>query len=130
VSQPSGRITRQRRAVSAALAEIDAFASAQEIHEFLRDAGESVGLSTVYRNLQTMVDSDEVDALRNDDGEVLYRACSAGHHHHLVCRVCVRTVEVDGPAVERWTYQVAAQHSFTNVEHTLEIFGTCGECGS
>lgn len=123
------RNTRQRRAVAAILADLDGFASAQEIHDALRHRGESVGLSTVYRNLQSLADAAEVDALRNDDGEVLYRQCSSGHHHHLVCRSCGRTVEVEGPTVERWADGVAAEHGFSDVSHTLEIFGTCASCG-
>lgn len=128
MNQQAVRTTRQRRAVTAVLDDVDAFASAQEIHEILRDRGDSVGLSTVYRNLQAMVETDEVDALRNDEGEVLYRQCSSGHHHHLVCRTCGRTVEVEGPAVERWADRVAEAHGFNDVAHTLEIFGTCTEC--
>ncbi len=122
------RNTRQRRAVSAILADLDGFASAQEIHDALRHKGESVGLSTVYRNLQSLADAAEVDALRSDDGEVLYRRCSSGHHHHLVCRSCGRTVEVEGPTVETWADGVAATHGFSDVSHTLEIFGTCSSC--
>ena len=122
------RNTRQRRAVGAILDDLDGFASAQEIHDILERRGDKVGLSTVYRNLQALVDAEEVDALRGDDGEVLYRRCSAGHHHHLVCRSCGRTVEVEGPTVERWADRVAGEHGFTDVAHTLEIFGTCGEC--
>ncbi|MFT4298048.1 MAG: Fur family transcriptional regulator [Aeromicrobium sp.] len=122
------RNTRQRRAVAAILEDLDGFASAQEIHDLLRHRGESVGLSTVYRNLQALADAAEIDALRNDDGEVLYRQCSTGHHHHLVCRSCGRTVEVAGPTVERWADAIAAEHGFDDVSHTLEIFGTCGDC--
>ncbi|GAA1727934.1 Fur family transcriptional regulator [Aeromicrobium alkaliterrae] len=124
------RNTRQRRAVAAILEDLDGFASAQEIHDLLRHRGESVGLSTVYRNLQALADAAEVDALRNDEGETLYRQCSTGHHHHLVCRACGRTVEVEGPTVEKWADGVAAQHGYVDVAHTLEIFGTCGDCAT
>jgi len=122
------RPTRQRRAVSAALAQIDDFRSAQDIHEVLRGRGERVGLSTVYRTLQALADAGHVDVLRIDDGEARYRRCSTGHHHHLVCRSCGRTVEVEGPTVERWAERVAAAHGFGEVSHTLEIFGTCADC--
>jgi Fur family ferric uptake transcriptional regulator len=124
------RVTRQRRAVSSALDDIDGFRSAQQIHELLRTRGDKVGLTTVYRTLQTMADAQEVDVLRADDGEALYRQCSTGHHHHLVCRDCGRTVEVEGPAVEHWADRVAAAHGFSDVSHTLEIFGVCGGCAS
>ena len=122
------RPTRQRRAVSAALDSVDDFRSAQDIHTLLKERGENVGLTTVYRTLQALAESGEVDMLRTGDGEALYRRCSDGHHHHLVCRDCGRTVEVAGPTVERWADRVAAEHGFSDMSHTLEIFGTCDLC--
>lgn len=122
------RSTRQRAAVASVLDGQDEFRTAQEIHQALRESGAAVGLTTVYRTLQALADSEEVDVLRNADGEAAYRRCSKGHHHHLVCRSCGRTVEVEGPAVERWTDKIADDHGFTDVSHTLEIFGTCSSC--
>ena len=122
------RPTRQRRAVVAALADVEVFSSAQEIHALLRSRGDDVGLTTVYRTLQALADFGEIDVLRTPDGESVYRQCSTGHHHHLVCRTCGRTVEIEGPAVESWADKTAAQHGFAEVEHTLEIFGTCTAC--
>jgi len=75
-----------------------------------------------------MVEAGDVDVLVGEDGEARYRQCSDGHHHHLVCRTCGRTVEVAGPAVESWADRVAAQHGFADVSHTVEIFGTCPDC--
>ena len=122
------RRTRQRAAVDEILSHLEEFRTAQQIHDVLRHQGDSVGLTTVYRTLQAMVDSGELDALRTDDGETAYRRCSSGHHHHLVCRSCGRTVEVSGPAVERWATAVADEHGFREVSHDLEIFGTCRSC--
>ena len=125
------RPTRQRAAVSGVLDDVDDFRSAQEIHAMLRARGERVGLATVYRTLQSLAQGDEVDVLRSADGESVYRRCSSGdHHHHLVCRGCGRTVEVAGPAVERWAEKVAAEHGFAEVSHTLEVFGTCAACAT
>ena len=126
--QGAVRPTRQRRAVSAALAEVDDFRSAQEIHDLLKRRGERVGLTTVYRTLQALADIGEVDGLRNPDGEWVYRRCSRGHHHHLVCRHCGYAVEVEGPTVERWADRVAGEHGFADVSHTVEIFGACPDC--
>lgn len=122
------RATRQRAAVSALLERLDDFRSAQEIHEELRRSGEGIGLTTVYRTLQAMVDSGELDVLRTDSGEAVYRRCSDHHHHHLVCRECGRTIEVEGPAVESWAQRIAAEHGFTELSHTMEIFGRCPAC--
>ena len=122
------RPTRQRRAVATCLDRVDDFRSAQEIHALLQERDERVGLATVYRTLQALAESGEVDVLRSEDGETLYRRCSESHHHHLVCRTCGRTVEVAGPAVERWADTIAREHGFTDVDHTLELVGTCSEC--
>jgi Fur family ferric uptake transcriptional regulator len=122
------RPTKQRLAVAAAMASFDDFRSAQDIHELLGERGDHVGLATVYRTLQRMVDAGEVDLLRTEDGEAIYRRCSDTHHHHLVCRTCGATVEVEGPAVERWTRTIAEEHGYSDVSHTLEIFGTCPAC--
>ncbi|OEV02902.1 Fur family transcriptional regulator [Streptomyces oceani] len=126
-----GRSTRQRTAVAAALAEVEEFRSAQELHDMLRHRGDSVGLTTVYRTLQSLADAGEVDVLRTDEGEAVYRRCqSDDHHHHLVCRHCGKAVEVEGPAVEKWADAVATEHGFVDVGHTVEIFGTCAECAA
>ncbi|MGY1803843.1 Fur family transcriptional regulator [Blastococcus sp. SYSU D00922] len=122
------RPSRQRSAVLALLDGLDGFRSAQDLHALLRQRGDSVGLATVYRALQALVDDGQVDVLRGDDGEASYRRCSTGHHHHLVCRSCGRTVEVADPPVERWAARVAAEHGFADVQHQLEVFGTCAAC--
>ena len=128
MTRPPQRTTRQRTAVGELLQRTSEFRTAAQIHDDLRHAGEDIGLTTVYRTLQLMVDAEQLDAIRTDDGETAYRRCSTGHHHHLVCRGCGRTVEVEGPAIETWTDQVAAEHGFSEVEHQLEIFGLCGSC--
>lgn len=108
--------------------ERDLFLSAQDVHQLLRQRGENVGLSTVYRNLQALAEDGEVDTLRNEDGEILYRKCSPKHHHHLICRSCGRVEEVKGPAVETWAEKAARDHGFVEVAHTVEISGTCPDC--
>lgn len=122
------RQTRQRSAIAAALADCEEFVSAQQLHELLRREGHRVGLTTVYRSLQALADAGEVDLLVGDDGETMYRRCSSDHHHHLVCRDCGRTIEIAGPAVESWADAIAAQHGFTDISHTLELFGRCPDC--
>jgi Fe2+ or Zn2+ uptake regulation protein len=95
----------------------------------LRADGDAVGLATVYRTLQQLADDGDVDVLRTADGEAVYRRCSTGrHHHHLVCRSCGRTVELDAAAVERWARRMGEEHGFSDVDHVVELFGTCREC--
>jgi Fur family ferric uptake transcriptional regulator len=128
MSAPRPRSTRQRSAVARLLEDTNDFRSAQEIHEKLRHRGEGIGLTTVYRTLQTLAEAGEIDVLRTPSGEAVYRRCSAHHHHHLVCRHCGRTIEVEGPTVEAWAEQVATTHGFTDIDHTVEISGHCPAC--
>jgi Fur family ferric uptake transcriptional regulator len=122
------RSTRQFQAVLEELRRSDDFRSAQDIHAAMRAEGASVGLATVYRALQSLVESESADLLRTDAGEMVYRLCGVAHHHHLVCRSCGKTVEVQGPGVERWADQMATKHGFADVRHTVELSGICGDC--
>ncbi|HEY2506189.1 MAG TPA: transcriptional repressor [Streptosporangiaceae bacterium] len=123
------RGTRQSEVLSAALDGLDGFCSAQQIHAELRRRGEHIGLTTVYRHLQVLTEDGRVDAITSAGGETLYRRCSTGaHHHHLICRNCGRSVEVEGKAVEHWAEQVAREAGFTEVGHTVELFGLCPDC--
>ncbi|MFI0417274.1 transcriptional repressor [Spongiactinospora gelatinilytica] len=124
-------MTSRRDAVFDILRHSEGFRSAQDIYAEMRAEGAKIGLTTVYRALQALADNGDVDVLRTDDGEAVYRACASGtHHHHLVCRRCGRTVEVAGPAVERWAETVGREHGFSDITHTVEVFGTCSSCAA
>lgn len=124
-------MSRRRDTVLQVLTQSEGFRSAQDIYTDLRAGGAKIGLTTVYRALQALAGTGAVDVLRTDDGESVYRACrSEDHHHHLVCRCCGRTVEVEGPVVERWAEAVGSEYGFTNVTHTVEVFGTCRKCAA
>jgi Fur family ferric uptake transcriptional regulator len=111
------------------LSDVTEFRSAQDIHDELRHRGHRVGLTTVYRHLNQMAERGLVDVLRTPSGETVYRRCAApSHHHHLICRSCGKTVEFEGPELERWAEEVARTARFHDVSHTVEIFGTCEDC--
>ena len=122
------RPTRQRRAIAAVMETFDDFRSAQEIHGLLSRAGRAGrplhGLPHPPGDGRRRRDRLAAHGVRREH----LPPCSATHHHHLVCRSCGATVEVEGPAVEKWTRSVAAAHGYSDVSHTLEIFGTCGAC--
>ena len=123
------RTTKQRTAVVEVMQEIDRFQSAKEIHTALQERNAKVGLTTVYRTLQSLVDIKAVDALHSPTGEVLYRHCETeAHHHHLVCTKCGRTEEIDGGPIEKWAREVANTHGFQLTGHDAEIFGVCAKC--
>lgn len=134
-TSPPGRVrqTRQAAAIEQVLQDADGFRTAQELHDELRHRGDRVGLTTVYRHLNLLAEHRLADVVHRADGEAQYRLCgaaaaeAAGHHHHVVCRVCGRSVEVAGPEVEAWAERVASAAGYTEVSHTVEVFGRCPE---
>lgn len=134
-SAPPGRVrqTKQAAAIEDALRAADGFRTAQELHDELRHRGDQVGLTTVYRHLNLLAEQHLADVVHRGDGEAQYRLCGAatpqtdGHHHHIVCRECGRSVEVAGPEVEAWAERVAVAAGYTEISHTVEVFGLCAE---
>lgn len=123
------RNTWQREAVRSALVSNDNFVSAQNLHAGLRASGSAIGLATVYRALADLAVEGEADSLQSLEGESLYRACTRGqHHHHLICRNCGLTVEIEADAVEHWAQSVAADNGFTKPNHVVDVFGLCADC--
>ena len=121
------RNTHQRDVVRGVVASGN-FRTAQEIFEILRAGGEHIGLATVYRSLQRMADAGEIDAIRSPDGQMAYRRCSAGHHHHLTCRVCGRTVEIAAPELEALLSSLGDTYGFSQIDHEIELRGCCTQC--
>lgn len=123
------RNTRQRRAVVGALAELDGFRSAQDLHRIIAEGGDKVSLATVYRILQSLEAQGDVDTVQGPDGQALYRRCADDrHHHHLLCRRCGRAEDVSAEVVEQWAAATARAFGYTAVAHTVEITGLCAEC--
>lgn len=122
------RNTWQREAVRDALTTCEGFVSAQALHSSLKDAGTPIGLATVYRALADLATEGEADSLQQE-GESLFRACTPNtHHHHLICRNCGLTVEIEAAPVEEWAKQVASEHGFTQPNHVVDVFGLCADC--
>jgi len=125
------RNTWQREAVREALSECDGFISAQSLFSTLRDGGSPIGLATVYRALSSLAVEGDADSLQSPEGEALYRACTTtGHHHHLICRNCGLTVEIEADEVEEWAQRVAAANGFTEPQHVVDVFGLCASCSA
>lgn len=121
------RTTKQRTAVTAALAAATDFISAQQLHELL--GANAPSLATVYRTLQTLVDEGTADSVARGSEQV-YRACGVAHHHHLVCTECAATVEVDGGEIEEWAARTAREHGFVPGTHIADIYGRCARCAN
>jgi Fur family transcriptional regulator, ferric uptake regulator len=126
--QPRGtrvRYTRQAVAVVAVMSGMPVFSDARDIREAVRKVGGQVGLATVYRHLRVLAEQGRVDTVRGANGRALYRLRRHDCTHHLTCRACGHTVEVDGREVWEWADQVASLAGFTLTGHTVELTGVC-----
>lgn len=125
------RNTWQREAVRAALEAAPGFVGAQQLHQRLREQGTTIGLATVYRALGSLAESGEADSLQSPEGENLFRSCvMESHHHHLICRSCGDTRELEASVIEEWSREVASRYGFAEVEHVVDLFGLCERCRS
>ena len=122
------RSTRQRATVLAELLAEPDDVTAQQLHERLRARGERLGLATVYRTLDLLAEEGVVDALSHRPGELCYRLCGEGHHHHLTCSSCHQVVELDECELEPWLERISEAHGFVTTGHRLEVAGLCGDC--
>lgn len=125
------RNTWQRERVREALSDAQGFVSAQSLHARLREENTGIGLATVYRALAGLAAEGNADSLQSPEGENLYRACTtSGHHHHLICRSCGLTIEIEASEVEQWAQRTAAAAGFSEAEHIVDIFGLCTPCAT
>jgi Fur family ferric uptake transcriptional regulator len=124
-----GRPTQQRTTVLRTLIATDGFVSAQVLHAQLIGTGERVGLSTIYRTLTALAEAGRADMVRDPGGERLFRyRPGANHQHYLICRRCGLSLPVDSAVVESWADHVGQAAGFADVQHTVELSGTCATC--
>lgn len=123
------RATPQREAIVRMLERSPRPVTAQALHARLARRREGApGLATVYRTLQALAQEGLVRTFPAGDGEVAYRLCDPGHHHHLVCESCGAVVEIPACEVEDWAAQVARRRGFTVTAHQADVYGLCERC--
>lgn len=122
------QISKSAQRILATLERVGGFASAQEVHRMMVREGEKIGLTTIYRGLQSLVDEKLIDLMRRGDGEAIYRLCGDTHHHHLICRSCGRTEEIASATIEKWAASEGILRGFRDVGHSVELFGLCSNC--
>ncbi|WP_225727256.1 MULTISPECIES: Fur family transcriptional regulator [unclassified Nocardia] len=124
------RSTPRQRALLDLLRRTDRFRSAQQLHAELL-ATVRVGLTSVYRILHQFAEQQVVETQRAEDGELLYRLNdSTGHHHNLLCRICGRAEQFTLDALEDHTEHVAHRYRYTDLNHQLDLYGTCPDCAA
>ena len=96
--------------------------TADDIYRVLMKAGEDVGLATVYRVLNQFEAAGLVVKHNFEGGQAFYELDSGDHHDHMVCVETGRVIEFSNTEIERLQAEIAAEHGFDIVDHSLVIY--------
>jgi Fur family ferric uptake transcriptional regulator len=122
-------VTRQRDIVAQVVLLAEDHPSVEGIRRALRARGENIGVATVYRTLDVLVQSGLVRAHDFGEGFKRYEPMPAHtDHEHLICERCGRVVEFQNERLERMLPIIADEHAFQHTRHRVEIYGVCREC--
>ncbi|MES9829698.1 MAG: ferric iron uptake transcriptional regulator [Candidatus Thiodiazotropha sp.] len=100
--------------------------SAEDVYKLLLDNGEEIGLATVYRVLTQFESAGLVTRHNFEGGHAVFELERGGHHDHMVCVVCGKVEEFIDPTIEKRQHEIAKKHGFEMVDHSLIIYGHCG----
>ena len=106
----------------------DLHVSAEDVYRTLLEAGESIGLATVYRVLTQFEQAGLVIRHNFDGGSAVFELASGEHHDHLVCVRCNRVTEFVDDVIEERQRRIAAENGFAMTDHSLVIHGICSDC--
>ncbi len=101
--------------------------SAEDVYKLLLEQREEIGLATVYRVLTQFESAGLVHRHNFEGGQSVFELDRGGHHDHLVCVKCGKIVEFVDEIIEERQRAIAAQHDFVIKDHSLVIYGVCGD---
>jgi len=122
-------VTAQRLAIAEVMLTSEHHLSAEEVAKEVSARGKTVGTATVYRAIDTLLESGLL--VERDFGEGFRRfepARDVPNHEHLVCTQCGKVEEFRDERLERMTTIVAESRGFARQRHRLVIHGICRDC--
>ncbi len=131
------KVTNQRLLVLQVLAEHkDEHMTAEDIFELVREDYPEIGLATIYRTVQLLLDMQLVDRILLDDGCVRYeigesldeRDGHRHHHHHLICTECGSVTAFRDDLLEELEVYIERETGFQVTDHELKFYGMCRKC--
>jgi Fur family ferric uptake transcriptional regulator len=126
VADAGFRVTRPRRAVAELIANRGGHFTSSDLLSDARRGRRSLGRATLFRNLELFTELGALERLDLPTGEHAYVACEPEqHHHHVVCRACGRSVEVEDSGLQSVVSEIARRSGFSIDTHRLELFGLC-----
>ena len=101
--------------------------SAEDVYKALMEAGEDVGLATVYRVLNQFDDAGIVTRHNFEGGKSVFELTQQHHHDHLICLDCGKVIEFSDDSIEARQREIAARHGIRLTNHSLYLYGHCAE---
>lgn len=129
------KVTQQRMLVLQTLADRSgSHMAAEDIYELIRERYPEIGLATVYRTLQLLLEMQLVDRINLDDGCVryeighLFEGDTKHNHHHLICRVCGKVLPFEDDLLDELERHIEEDTGFHIQDHQLKFYGHCKDC--
>ena len=96
--------------------------SADDVYKALMEAGEDVGLATVYRVLTQFEAAGLVVRHNFDGGHAVFELADGGHHDHMVCVDSGDVIEFFDPEIEKLQKEIVKRHGYELVDHNLVLY--------
>ena len=128
------KVTNQRLLVLETIADHPGeHLTAEEIYELAKDKYAEIGLATIYRTVQVLVELNVIDKVSFDDGFVRYELGNAAevkrhHHHHAICKKCGKVLSFEGDLLETLEQALYDTAGFTVTDHEVKLTGYCRDC--
>ncbi|MDO4313337.1 MAG: Fur family transcriptional regulator [Eubacteriales bacterium] len=130
------KVTNQRLLVLEVLAEHrDHHMTAEDIYDLVKEDYPDIGLATIYRTLQLLLEMQLVDRINLDDGCVRYEigdqldgGRGRHHHHHLICKTCGKVLPFRHDLLDELERHIEKETGFHVLDHELKFYGQCKEC--
>lgn len=129
------KVTTQRIAVLEALSEErDSHLTAEEIYNKVKAGSPDIGLATIYRTIQMLLELKIIDRIYLDDGYVryelghVYEDEDSHHHHHLICVKCGRVRSFQGDLLGEFEKKMEEKTGFQIQDHDVKLYGYCADC--
>lgn len=107
----------------------------EEIYNMVKTEHPEIGLATVYRTIQVLMELHLIDRVNFDDGVERYElakptgGAGAHHHHHLICLGCGKVLEFEEDMLEGLELKIVEKTGFKVTDHEVKLYGYCKECG-
>lgn len=104
--------------------------STEEVYSMVKRKNPEIGLATVYRTLDLLVELEILQKMDFGDGKARFELNDRDvhHHYHLICLNCGKVQEFDLDLLGLPEDSIHKQTGFEITNHKLKFYGYCSDC--